>query len=308
MDIKVINQIKLKDDFQEPIIIKNFDLNKSVKDLKKRIYEELKLKNPINNLGLFYTTKEKERKKKLSLSEENKPLNYYEKISEENTIIYIKNIGTQISYKLVYLIEYLGPLILTLLFFTRLFYSKNIFFIQKLYFIMSFFHYSKRIYETLFIHIFSHDTMPIKNLYKNCIYYWGIYGILCNYFIFHPNYKPIYFFIYLRYLYVFLFFYSEKKNYNCHIILKQLKEQNNGKKNIPPNKEGFQYYTYANYFWEFFSWVSLSLLSLHWTIIFFTFCGFYQMREWALKKHKSLKDTFGDRYPKGRTAFIPFIL
>ena len=66
MDIKVINQIKSKDDFQEPIIIKNFDLNNSVKELKKRIYEELKLKNPINNLGLFYTTKEKERKNKIS--------------------------------------------------------------------------------------------------------------------------------------------------------------------------------------------------------------------------------------------------
>ena len=61
-------------------------------------------------------------------------------------------------------------------------------------------------------------------------------------------------------------------------------------------------------FGNFFSWVSFSLLSLHWSIIFFIFCGFYLMRKWAIKKHKSLKNNFGDRYPKGRTAFIPFIL
>ncbi len=53
--------------------------------------------------------------------------------------------------------------------------------------------------------------MPIKNLYKNCIYYWGIYGILCNYFNFNPNYKPIYFLIYFRYLNIFLFFLLRKK-------------------------------------------------------------------------------------------------
>ncbi len=73
INIKVINQIKSKDDFKEPIIIKKFDLNNSVFDLKKRIYEEIKLKNPINNLGVFYTVKEKERKNKLILSEEKKP-------------------------------------------------------------------------------------------------------------------------------------------------------------------------------------------------------------------------------------------
>ena len=52
--------------------------------------------------------------------------------------------------------------------------------------------------------------MQIKNSYKNCIYYWGIYGILCNYFIFNPNYKPIYFLIYFRY-YFFIFFIKKKK-------------------------------------------------------------------------------------------------
>ena len=32
------------------------------------------------------------------------------------------------------------------------------------------------------------------------------------------------------------------------------------------------------------------------------------MGEWALKKHKNYKKEFGDKYPKNRKAFIPFIL
>ena len=34
-------------------------------------------------------------------------------------------------------------------------------------------HYAKRLFETFFVHKFSHGTMPITNLYKNCTYYWG---------------------------------------------------------------------------------------------------------------------------------------
>ena len=32
-----------------------------------------------------------------------------------------------------------------------------------------------------------------------------------------------------------------------------------------------------------------------------------QMAIWALKKHKTYKREFGDKYPRGRKAMIPFI-
>ena len=173
---------------------------------------------------------------------------------------------------------------------------------------MSTFHYTKRILETLFIHIFSRDTMPLKNLYKNCAYYWGLYGLLCCYFIFNPNYTPITFLLGFRYVFVMLFFNAEIKNLKCHIILRDLKNYNNGKKAPPPNKDGFEVCTCANYFWEFLAWFCFSVFSLHWSIILFTCCGFYQMKEWALKKHKMLKEAYGDRYPKERKAFIPYFI
>ena len=315
MDLKIINQIQKKDDLLTPTIINNFDINKTVKDLKLEIYDKLNLKGKIslNRIGLFYSSNKDDRKKKDALSEDLKQLLYYDNISNENTIIYVKDIGPQISYKLVYIIEYLGPLLFTFIFFIRLYKVKsskneNIQTVQLFYFFMSTFHYLKRIFETLFIHIFSRDTMPLKNLYKNCAYYWGLYGILCCYFIFHPNYTPINFLLGFRYIFVFFFFNAEIKNLKCHIILRDLKKYNNGKKAPPPNKDGFEVSTCANYFWEFIAWFCFSVFSLHWSIILFTCCGFYQMREWALKKHKLLKEVYGDRYPKERKAFIPYFI
>ena len=66
MDIKIINQIEKKEDLLTPTIIKNFDINKTVKDLKLEIYDKLNLKGKIsfNRIGLFYSSNKDDRKKK----------------------------------------------------------------------------------------------------------------------------------------------------------------------------------------------------------------------------------------------------
>lgn len=53
-------------------------------------------------------------------------------------------------------------------------------------------HYVKRLYETVFVHRFSHSTMPIMNLFKNCSYYWG-FAFYIGYFVNHPLYTEPYF-------------------------------------------------------------------------------------------------------------------
>lgn len=50
-------------------------------------------------------------------------------------------------------------------------------------------HYAKRLYETLFIHRFSHATMPMMNLFKNCAYYWGFTAYVA-YHVCHPLFTP----------------------------------------------------------------------------------------------------------------------
>lgn len=48
-------------------------------------------------------------------------------------------------------------------------------------------HYAKRLLETLFIHRFSHGTMPLRNLFRNCAYYW-LFTLYIAYHINHPLY------------------------------------------------------------------------------------------------------------------------
>lgn len=50
-------------------------------------------------------------------------------------------------------------------------------------------HYAKRLLETILVHRFSHGTMPIRNLFKNCGYYWGFTAYVA-YHINHPLYTP----------------------------------------------------------------------------------------------------------------------
>jgi hypothetical protein len=47
----------------------------------------------------------------------------------------------------------------------------------------------QRIFETFNVHKFSHATMPIFNLFKNCSYYWS-FAAFVSFFINHPLYTP----------------------------------------------------------------------------------------------------------------------
>ena len=60
--------------------------------------------------------------------------------------------------------EYFGPIIIYL----ALFY-KNL---KTPHVTAWMFHFIKREFETFFVHRFSNETMPVRNLFKNCGYYW----------------------------------------------------------------------------------------------------------------------------------------
>ena len=223
----------------------------------------------------------------------------------------VKDLGPQISWKAVFLAEYFGPILIHSLFvlFPTVFYgtaaaSSGLHPIQRLCYALVLFHFGKREAETLFLHRFSHATMPLRNLFKNCAHYWGLSGVLLGYFLYRPGFVssvsedvvP---------LLVYAFVGAELANFYTHWVLSSLRPPGTTIRRIPYGF-GFSSVSCPNYFFETLAWVFFSLLAEHWSAWLFTVVATAQMAVWAKKKHKAYLKEFKD-YPKNRKAMFPFI-
>ena len=329
MEVNIVNDIKKRSSSKNKkeedsslikedsiIKVKNIDMSNTVKEFKDKVYDTLNLSTqlPKNKLGIMLSVKKEGKEIKTFLSDDFQKLLFYDGVTDPDALFHLKDIGAQINYRLVYILEYLGPLLFSFLFFIRYYFvyknnnpGKDLQVHVIFYFLMILLHYSKRIYESIYVHIFSRTTMPLSNLYKNCAYYWGIFGILCEYSLFNPYQKDFTHMTILRYFFILVFVSGELANYQTHMILREIKLTKEGKKDMPPLIEGFEWVTCANYLWEFVSWISFCVFSLNIFVIFFTICGFLQMSQWALKKHAEMKKTHGDKY-KIKYSFIPYIV
>lgn len=300
IDLKLGKNKKDKQDALPTLIVNPED---TVSNLKKKIISTFNLSklNP-NRLGMSFINNNTN--KKTSLSSNTKSLVSLN-MTPGDTVI-VKDLGIQVSWRWVYVVEYLGPLFIIALFFSlnNHFNNSNI---RSVLFIMSTFHYLKRLFESAFLHEFSRPTMPLANLFINCGYYWGVYGFFVGFTLFYSNSNiESHFLGSLRYVFAFLFFVCEIQNLKCHIILRELKAKNNGEKGIPSG-EGFDLVSCANYFWEVMSWLFFSLCANHYSAYTFTILGLVIMSKWANERHVNYKKTFGDKYPKNRKRIIPFI-
>ena len=231
--------------------------------------------------------------------------------------LYLKDLGPQIGWKTVFLWEYAGPLVMYLLTYSRpvlLYGSKAnlpMSYVAHIAAACHTLHFAKRILETLFIHRFSHSTMPIANLFKNCAYYWG-FAFYIGYYVNHPLYTEPCLGPLQVYSSLIAFILFELGNLSIHLALRDLRPAGSTERKIPmptsnPFTLLFRYVSCPNYAYEWYSWAAFTFMTQTLAAGLFTAAGFYQMAVWALGKHRNYKKEFPN-YPKGRKAIVPFLL
>ncbi|XP_073659312.1 very-long-chain enoyl-CoA reductase isoform X2 [Tursiops truncatus] len=144
--------------------------------------------------------------------------------------LYFRDLGAQISWVTVFLTEYAGPLFIYLLFYFRVpfIYGHKYDFTSSRHTVVHLacichsFHYIKRLLETLFVHRFSHGTMPLRNIFKNCTYYWG-FAAWMAYYINHPLYTPPTYGAQQVKLALAIFVICQLGNFSIHMALRDLR-------------------------------------------------------------------------------------
>ncbi|KAJ8376091.1 hypothetical protein SKAU_G00066710 [Synaphobranchus kaupii] len=233
--------------------------------------------------------------------------------------MYFKDLGPQLGWTMVFLAEYFGPLFIYLLFYFRVpyIYRHKYAFTSSPYPVVTLaclchsFHYSKRLIETIFVHRFSHGTMPLRTIARNCIYYWG-FAAWVAYYINHPLYTPpSYGDLQVNYA-LAMFVVCEVGNFSINLALNNLRSEGSRLRKIPyPTKNPFTWLFFfvscPNYTYEVGAWLSFTVMTQCVPVGLFTFVGFVQMTIWARGKHGTYNREFKD-YPHFRMPIIPFFL
>ncbi|KAJ5179785.1 hypothetical protein N7492_002995 [Penicillium capsulatum] len=230
------------------------------------------------------------------------------------SVIHVKDLGPQIAWRTVFIIEYLGPLLIPALFLFPL--RPLLYFnfdkplpepsdLQLLVCALLTIHFLKREFETVFVHRFSNATMPARNIFKNSAHYWALAGFNIAYWVFRPDAaaatssNPA-----LVYVGIALFVFSELANLNAHLVLRNLRRPGTTERGIPTGL-GFNLVTCPNYMFEILAWFGVYFVSqLSWSVLLFIAVGGLQMWSWAWKKEMRYRKEFGDKYKKKRTVLI----
>ena len=189
----------------------------------------------------------------------------------------------------MFFVEYIGPLLLWPVFNRTL----------SLTSIMWYFHYVKREFETFFVHVFSNETMPIKNLVRNSAYYWSFAAL--NAFMARD--------VYVGDLNVFLtlsligFFFCELMNGYCHVVLRNLRPKGSTEY-VNPTNPLFVLVACPNYSFELLSWLCFGLFVRNAAAFAFLAAGFYQINQWAREKQQRLAKTFGKAGERKYRLFV----
>ncbi|CAF9942802.1 MAG: 3-oxo-5a-steroid 4- dehydrogenase [Alectoria fallacina] len=228
----------------------------------------------------------------------------------EQSTIYVKDLGPQIAWRTVFLVEYLGPLLIHPLLYLILPSTPNgsgPSQLQTLTLALVCLHFAKRELETLFVHRFSSATMPAFNIFKNSAHYWLLSGLNMAYWIYLPSAPaaresdPL-----ITYPGLALFVIGELGNLSNHLTLRSLRSSGGAERGIPQGP-GFGLVTCPNYMFETMAWIGIALVSWSWSTVLFAVVAAAQMGLWAKKKEARYRKDFGGKYQKKRFSMLPGI-
>ncbi|CAE6402704.1 unnamed protein product [Rhizoctonia solani] len=244
--------------------------------------------------------------------------------------LYVKDLGPQVSYRTVFIVEYIGPLLIhpVVYHLPRLIYGKHVQHsqLQTVAYALVMLHFLKREFETVFVHRFSHATMPVGNLFRNSAHYHLLSGLLLSLALYGPwysqnalsvqqNSSPS---IFLGWgwpsndtaslvKWVAIWAFAELSNLHAHLTLRNLRPANNPTARGIPRGYLFEYVSCPNYTFEIIAWVAFTLMTKSWASLIFIIAGTTPMVIWAIKKHKAYRREFGSQYPRNRKIIIPFL-
>lgn len=230
-----------------------------------------------------------------------------------NSVLELKDLGPQFSYRGVFVVEYLGPILIMLAYALRPAFlygegaaSKPFGTVQTAAIALWIAHFVKRELETFFVHKFSRATMPLGNLFKNSMYYWG-FALAVGFPLCHPAYtapaNQTQVLIGAAIMMV-----AELVNLAVHLQLSGMRSSEGSEDRKPPGGPLFSLVSCPNYTAEVLSWVGFSIMTQIALAYAFTLVGFLQMLEWALGKHKKYVETDPNYKKLGRKAMVPFII
>jgi len=226
--------------------------------------------------------------------------------------IQIKDLGPQISWRTVFMSEYAGPLLIHQLLFG--WYCSKVGLLQILAYTLISFHYAKRLWESWYVHKFSHETMPFGNLFKNCAHYWLLGGLwMANEIYSKPaSASTTYSSLSAKSLATTIllvsgFIAAELGNFYSHVILARIRSKSdNAQKRAIPRGFAFEWVSCANYMFESLAWLLFAILVNNKSSWIFWILSTGQMYIWAKKKHLRYLKEFPN-YPKNRKAMFPFL-
>lgn len=225
----------------------------------------------------------------------------------EQSTVYVKDLGPQLGWRTVFLVEYLGPILIHPILYALLPSSSGPSQLQSLTFALVMLHFVKRELETLFIHRFSAASMPLLNIFKNSAHYWLLGGANIAFWTYRSSApaagpsNP-----YITYVALLLYIIGEVGNLYTHVVLRNLRSSGGTERGIPQGW-GFGLVTCPNYMFEAVAWVGVGLVTWSWSAAVFLAVALVPMGLWARKKEARYRREFGGRYRKKRFVMIPGI-